>query len=543
MGEVVDRTVLIVEDESIVALDLRQRLQTLGYDVVAVVASGEEAIEQVASSQPDLVLMDIKLKGRMDGVEAAEVIRTRFDLPIIFLTAYADKETLDRAKHTRPYGYLVKPFEDRDLRTTVEIALYKHWAEVADRDQRSFAAALSDTVAALTSTLDLDEVLERILANVQQVVPHDEANITFIEDEAVRVVRHLEEAEQRSPVVNANYTAQVNDRFGLLAMVRSGQGIVIADVQADPRWIKTPATEWVRSYVAAPIRLEGEVIGFINLHSAQPNFFTETHAERLQAFANQAEIVIKNARLYQELAEYAAELEARNQELDAFSHAVAHDLRNPIGVILGHIDMLKDYENVPEELSAHHQEIETSAESAIQIVKSLWLLTEVRTADEVSTDLDVRPLVEAAIRHLQGPIEDKGIEVLIEGDMPPVSGYGPWLEEVFTNLIGNAVKYIGKDNPDPRIQIRGFRQEGEVRYEVQDNGIGIAEEHHAALFEMFTRFHRDVANGLGLGLSIVNRIVTKLGGRVGVESAPGKGSTFWFVLPPAKGSHPPSAAG
>jgi signal transduction histidine kinase len=82
-----------------------------------------------------------------------------------------------------------------------------------------------------------------------------------------------------------------------------------------------------------------------------------------------------------------------------------------------------------------------------------------------------------------------------------------------------------------------------VRYEVQDNGIGIAEEHHAALFEMFTRFHRDVANGLGLGLSIVNRIVTKLGGRVGVESAPGKGSTFWFVLPPATGSHPPSAAG
>jgi signal transduction histidine kinase/DNA-binding NarL/FixJ family response regulator len=535
MGEVVDRTVLIVEDESIVALDLKQRLQTLGYEVVAVVASGEEAIEQVASTQPDLVLMDIKLKGQMDGVEAAEVIRTRFDLPVIFLTAYADKETLDRAKQTRPYGYLVKPFEDRDLRTTVEIALYKHWAEVAERNQRSFAAALSDTVAALTSTLDLDEVLEQILINVQQVVPHDEANITFVEGEAARVVRHLGESEQRSPAVDVDYITQLNDRFGLAEMIRSGQGIVIADVQADPRWTRTPATEWVRSYVAAPIRLEGAVIGFINLHSAQPNFFTETHVERLQAFANQAEIAIKNARLYQELAEYAAELEVRNRELDAFGHAVAHDLRNPIGVILGHIDMLKDYENVPEELAVHHEEIEASASTALQIVRSLWLLAEVRTADEVSSNMAVQPLVEAAIKRLQDTITEKGIDILVQDDLPPVSGYGPWLEEVFTNLIGNAAKYIGKDNPDPRIEVRGFRQEGEVRYEVQDNGIGIPEEHHDALFEMFTRFHRDVANGLGLGLSIVSRVVTKLGGRVGVESVPGEGSTFWFVLPPAKG--------
>ena len=90
-----------------------------------IVSSGEEAVERVAATQPDLVLMDIKLKGQMDGVEAAEVIRTRFGLPVVFLTAYADTETLARAKLTRPYGYLVKPFEDRDLRTTVEIALLR----------------------------------------------------------------------------------------------------------------------------------------------------------------------------------------------------------------------------------------------------------------------------------------------------------------------------------------------------------------------------------------------------------------------------------
>ncbi len=536
MGEVVgDKTILIVEDESIVALDLKQRLQFLGYEVVAIASSGEQAIEQAASSQPDLVLMDIKLKGKMDGVEAAEVIRDRHGLPVIFLTAYADKETLDRAKHTQPYGYLIKPFEDKDLRTTLEIALYKHWAEVAEREQRSFAAALNDTVATLTSTLDLDEVLERILINVQQVVPHDESNITFFEGEVAWVVRHQRRTGRRESVVDVTYINRLNDRFGLSEMVRTGHGIVIPDVRAERGWVRTEVTDWVRSYVAVPIKLEGEVIGFINLHSSKPNFFNEVHVERLQAFANQTEIAIKNARLYQELAEHATELEVRNRELDAFSHAVAHDLRNPIGVILGHIDMLKDYDNVPEEIAVHHKEIEVSAERAGQIVRGLWLLAELRTAEEVLTDVDVQPLVEAAIGHFQKEIEEKEIDILVQDDMPPASGYGPWLEEVFVNLIGNAVKYIGEDTPDPRIQIRGFHMEGKVRYEVQDNGIGIAEEHHATLFDMFTRYHRDVANGLGLGLSIVNRIVTKLGGRVGIESAPGKGSTFWFMLPPAKG--------
>jgi signal transduction histidine kinase len=542
MDEVVDKTILIVEDESIVALDLKRRLEALGYEVVGMVPSGERAIEQVASMLPDLVLMDIKLKGRMDGVEAAEAIRARFDLPVIFLTAYADTETLARAKHTRPYGYLVKPFEDQDLHTTVEIALYKHWADIAENDQRSFAAALSDTVATLTSTLDLDEVLERILTNVQRVVPHDEANITFLEGEAARVIRHQRRAGRRTPVVAVDYTTSLNDRFGLSEMARSGHGIVIVDVQADSRWTKTPTTKWVRSYVAAPIKLEGEVIGFINLHSAQPDFYNEVHVERLQAFANQTEIAIKNARLYQELAEHATELEAKNRELDAFGHAVAHDLRSPIGVILGHIDMLKEYVNVPEELAVHHREIEISADKVVQIVRSLWLLTQIRTADEVLTDVDVQPLVEAAIKRLRDSIAERGVDILVQDDMPHASGYGPWLEEVFANLIGNAVKYIGEDNPNPRIQVRGFRQGDEVRYEVEDNGVGIPEKHHTALFDMFTRFHRDIASGTGLGLSIVHRIVTKLGGRVGIQSAPGEGSTFWFALSPA-GSDPTEPVG
>jgi diguanylate cyclase (GGDEF)-like protein/PAS domain S-box-containing protein len=121
--------ILVVEDESIVALDIQDRLESLGYDVPTPVASGEQAIEQASLLRPDLVLMDIHLQGRMDGVEAADQIRRRLGIPVIYLTANADHPTVERAKVSEPFGYVIKPFEERELHTTIEVALYKHQAE------------------------------------------------------------------------------------------------------------------------------------------------------------------------------------------------------------------------------------------------------------------------------------------------------------------------------------------------------------------------------------------------------------------------------
>jgi diguanylate cyclase (GGDEF)-like protein/PAS domain S-box-containing protein len=121
--------ILVVEDESIVAADIQDRLESLGYEVPTTVASGEKAVEQAGALRPDLVLMDIQLKGRMDGVEAADHIRQRFGIPVIYLTANADHPTVQRAKVTEPFGYVIKPFEERELQTTIEVALYKHQAE------------------------------------------------------------------------------------------------------------------------------------------------------------------------------------------------------------------------------------------------------------------------------------------------------------------------------------------------------------------------------------------------------------------------------
>ncbi len=119
------KQILIVEDEWIVAQDIKMSLQKLGYTVSGVVSSGEEAISKVEENNVDLVLMDITLRGEMNGIEAAAIIRSRFDIPFVYLTAHADDKTLERAKITEPFGYIFKPYEDRDIHLTIEKALCK----------------------------------------------------------------------------------------------------------------------------------------------------------------------------------------------------------------------------------------------------------------------------------------------------------------------------------------------------------------------------------------------------------------------------------
>ena len=121
--------ILVVEDEGIVAKDLKERLNSQGYNVVGTVSSGKEAIAKTTATRPDLILMDIKIKGPMNGIATAQKIQQRYNIPVVYLTAYADEDTVRRAKTTTPFGYLLKPFEDRELHSTIEIALYNHRME------------------------------------------------------------------------------------------------------------------------------------------------------------------------------------------------------------------------------------------------------------------------------------------------------------------------------------------------------------------------------------------------------------------------------
>jgi DNA-binding LytR/AlgR family response regulator len=137
--------ILVVEDEAIVSKDIQQSLKKLGYNIVGAAATGEKAIELANEHKPDLVLMDIMLKGDMSGIEAAEKIKEKLKIPVIYLTAYADENTLSKAKVTEPYGYIIKPFKEIDLHTSIEMALYKHSKEREIIKERDFLYALVES--------------------------------------------------------------------------------------------------------------------------------------------------------------------------------------------------------------------------------------------------------------------------------------------------------------------------------------------------------------------------------------------------------------
>ena len=146
-------TILVVEDEGIVAQEIKSRLEKSGYTVCAVAHDGETAVTQAGQMHPDLVLMDIRLKGGMDGIEAAGIIGERFGIPVVYLTAYTDPATLERAKVQEPFGYVVKPFETRSLMVSIEIALHRHRSE-SERIYREKLQAVLETAGAICHELN-----------------------------------------------------------------------------------------------------------------------------------------------------------------------------------------------------------------------------------------------------------------------------------------------------------------------------------------------------------------------------------------------------
>ena len=154
--------ILIVEDEAIVARDIAQQLAMLGYEPVAQTPRGEEALVLAEQLRPDLVLMDIQLAGEMDGIAAAQAIRERFAIPVVFLTAFVGDATLERAKVTEPFGYIIKPFQDRELRTVVEMALYKHQAEETLREAKDYTDNIIRSMADMLVVVSPDGTIATV---------------------------------------------------------------------------------------------------------------------------------------------------------------------------------------------------------------------------------------------------------------------------------------------------------------------------------------------------------------------------------------------
>jgi signal transduction histidine kinase len=228
-------------------------------------------------------------------------------------------------------------------------------------------------------------------------------------------------------------------------------------------------------------------------------------------------------------------VESQNKELDAFAHTVAHDLKNPLALIVGYTDFLTEYFDEIEmaELIALIRGIKKTGYKAINIVEELLLLAGIRKKEVLPAPLDMTDIVGQAQERLAYMIHEYEGEIVTPTEWPVAMGYGPWIEEVWTNYLSNGLKYGGSP---PRLELGACRQPDEMIYfYIQDNGPGLTPEQQAKLFREFTHLTEIRAEGHGLGLSIVRRIVEKLGGQVGVESqgAAGLGSKFYFTLPAA----------
>ncbi len=414
----------------------------------------------------------------------------------------------------------------------------------AEREQRLLAEALQKNSAAITSTVKLDEVMNLVLDNISQFVdvPHDIINLMLLDADGIaRIVAYRSKLpHDLGDEYYYGLAFPLQTTRNLREVAETGLPRIVPDIRRYEGWMETEYNRWIGSAVTVPVSFQGKVIGFIDLQARQPDAFSDKLLPPLRSFANQAGIAINNARSFETIARRTAELEGRNRELDNFSHTVAHDLRSPLALVVGYLALvLEDSDQIPPELIQFLGEALKAAENMSTMIESMLLLAQLRSAHKVLQNVDMNPVVASAISRFRVDIEKRGVTIEVQPNLPAVQGYGPWLEEVVANLVSNAIKYIGKDNPDPRIKIQAVPYEGRIRCEIKDNGVGIAPEDQERLFEMFSRFHHGEAGGFGLGLSIVLQVLSKLDGQVGVESTPGEGSTFWFALPVAS-KEPPS---
>jgi len=397
----------------------------------------------------------------------------------------------------------------------------------------------------LTSVLALGPLLRKILATATELTDSEGASILLHDAHTDELHFLAAFGDVSEKVVEFNIPV-AGSIAGMI--LTSRQPLIIPDAQAEPRLYREgdQRTGFVtRSLLLVPLQLANRCIGVVEVLNKQGGrAFSQEDVKTLTALAAQAAIAIENARLHEAVVDHAerleervrertAELQARNEELTAYDHTVAHDLKNPLALVIGYAELLsEDYTTIPgEELQKYLHTIAQHGHKMRSIIDELLLLAGLRDMAVEVRPLDMASIVAETRQRLASMIEEYRAEIILPDVWPVASGYGPWVEEVWVNYLSNAIKYGGQP---PRLELGACAQtNGQVRFWVRDNGPGIPPEEQPRLFSRFVRLDPDRAKGHGLGLSIVRRIVEKLGGQVEVESKAGQGSTFAFSLPAA----------
>lgn len=488
--------ILVVEDEIIVARTISNQLHQLGYIVTGTASSGTAAISKALETQPGLVLMDIILKGEMDGITAAHNIRKNLDIPIIFLTAYGDDQTLKRAKITQPFGYVVKPFTITDLRIAIEIALSQHKLERELRENRDQLATLlncmNDAVVAINElgmVTFMNPVAQKLTGwKQEEALGHNISDILKIIDDVTEEIIENPIAkvlQQQQVVCLGEFKSLIN---------KDGKRIPIG-------------------HSVSPLKLNNEISGAVVV-------FWDLSERRQKEYLEQA------LKKEQEL----------NRLKSLFISTVSHEFRNPLAMIQTAVELIEmQGENLTEtKKNTYFNRIYDAVQSMEKLMEDVLFMGKAEADylgyNPVSIKLDnfCRDLIEefTIIKNSSHKIVFNCNSYHTDAMMDE-----RLLHYLFINLLSNAVKY---SHPGSEIlfNLSCDLTAGVAIFEVQDQGIGIPELDQNRIFDSFFRASNvQSIHGNGLGLVIVKRCVDAHNGKINISSQEGMGTTFTVTLP------------
>ncbi len=494
-------SILIVEDERIVARDLAESLSGMGYEVVGAAANSQSALELAAAHLPSLVLMDVRIEGEIDGIETANVLRSRFDMPVIFLTAYADDDTLARAKNSAPLGYIVKPFKSAELRGTIEMALVRHELERRIREREHWFETTLRSVGDAVLAVDSQGAVNFANPVAEQILGASSAELV---GRAIDQVLRLVDEQTHAPIPNPMSRA-LSDRRALdlprgVALERAGRGLPIEDSSAP--------------IVDDAGRLLGAVMVFRDI--------TEKRREELRMALNY-----------------------RLTALGTLVAGVTHELSNPLSALYGASDLMREEldrisaDPPPDQVGAKVGRLRELASVMDEASRSLGdIVSDLRLFSAPQEDalrpVDVRAALDTALRRTTAIVRQRAELVLELESAPTVQASARRLVQVFINLITNAAQAMAPERRGRnRLLVRlDTAPDGAARISVRDNGVGMDAETVQNIFDPFFTT-KPLGEGTGLGLSISHGIVRSFHGQIHVVSEPGLGSLFVVTLPAA----------
>lgn len=506
--EATQSKILIVEDERIVARDIQQTLKDLGYDAFAIASSSEEAIARASERCPDLVLMDIRIKGKEDGIETAEILKARFGVPIVYLTAHADEGTIDRAKKTEPYGYLLKPLKSAELRSVVAVSLYKHEAEKRLRARERWFSTTLRSITDAVITVDLT------------------GNITFMNAAAEALMGARADSACDKPIADV---VRLVDKRG------SDCEIPILIALREGRAVELDEGSLVNVSTGTRCTIH---------HSAAPVVDDEDGNQTLGA------VMVFRDVTEQKNLQRQMEFTERLASLGTIAAGVAHEVNNPLAVVVANSAFLSDElddflakarasDSLPPGIDERSHgmtealsDLQSAAHRIGRIVSDLG--ESVRPMPLSVTHVDLVKCVNWALRTTAHEFRYRARVVTEFGVVPLVQADEARLGQVIINLLMNALHALpggAQDQNEVSVETR-TDTEGRAILEVRDTGVGIPEDLLGKIFEPFFTT-KAVGVGTGLGLSICHGIVKSLGGEISVESKVGVGTRVQIVLPAA----------